>query len=135
MQLKSVVESVRREPNHPGHFISRAGRSIDVRSPHLRCGYGERFMLIYVSPHGEGRSEESIPRESLRNWKTLVDRPRVEIESSDAVHRREPAIAVPVMLLESNRPIPDLPREDPRRFSAACNDNALVKENHLWTCG
>ncbi len=32
-------------------------------------GYGERFLLIYLSPHGEGPSEESVPRESLANWK------------------------------------------------------------------
>ena len=34
-----------------------------------KWGYGERFLLIYLSPHGEGPSEDSIPRESLRKWK------------------------------------------------------------------
>lgn len=34
-----------------------------------KSGYGERFLLIYLSPHGEGPSEESIPGESLPKWK------------------------------------------------------------------
>lgn len=35
----------------------------------LKGRYSEKFLLIYLSPHGEGPSEESIPRKSLGKWK------------------------------------------------------------------
>ena len=36
---------------------------------YLREKYGERFLLIYLSPTGEGPSEESIPKMELDEWK------------------------------------------------------------------
>ena len=35
---------------------------------YLRKEYGERFLLIYISPTGEGPSEWSIPRKELDKW-------------------------------------------------------------------
>ena len=36
---------------------------------YLREEYGERFLLIYLSPTGEGPSEESLPKKELDKWK------------------------------------------------------------------
>ena len=36
---------------------------------YLKQEYGERFLLIYVSPNGEAPSEESLPRRTLGEWK------------------------------------------------------------------
>lgn len=35
----------------------------------LNGKFGERFVLIYLSPKGEGPSNSSIPKEELRKWK------------------------------------------------------------------
>ena len=36
---------------------------------YLKCRYDDRFILIYVSPTGEGPSEQSISKKSLEGWK------------------------------------------------------------------
>lgn len=35
----------------------------------LKDKFGERFLLIYLSPNGEGPSNSSIPKKELGNWK------------------------------------------------------------------
>ena len=59
----------------------------------LKGKFGERFVLIYLSPKGEGPSNSSIPKEELRKWKgqfAILPYCTVDSERHHDVQRNQP---------------------------------------------
>ena len=59
----------------------------------LKDKFGERFVLIYLSPKGEGPSNSSIPKEELGKWKgrfAILPYCTVDSERHHDVHENQP---------------------------------------------
>ena len=50
-------------------YADDEGNQVQDYLKYLKPKFGERFLLIYLSPNGEGPSEESVPSKKLVEWK------------------------------------------------------------------